>query len=47
MLNNKIHELREKIEATERKLRLLDTISSALIGGLLVIAVVVLPILVH
>ena len=39
--------LRTKMKATERKLRLLDTIADTLVGGLLVLAVVVLPMLVH
>lgn len=49
-LNNETTEtraLRAKMEATECKLRLLDTIAGALVSGLLVVAVVVLPMLAH
>jgi len=39
--------LRAKMEATERKINLLDTIAGILVGGLLVVAVIVLPMLAH
>lgn len=39
--------LRAKMEATERKINLLDAIAGTLIGGLLMVAVIVLPILAH
>jgi len=39
--------LRAKMEATERKINLLDTIAGTLVGGLLVVAVVMLPMLAH
>lgn len=39
--------MRAKMEATERKISLLDTIAGTLVGGLLVVAVVVLPMLAH
>jgi len=39
--------MRAKMETTERKLHLLDTIAGTLVGGLLVVAVIVLPMLAH
>ena len=45
--NTETRALRAKMEATERKIRLLDTIMGTLVGGLLLVAVVVLPILAH
>ena len=49
-LNNETTEtraLRAKMEATERKINLLDTIAGTLMGGLLVVAIVILPMLAH
>ena len=42
-----IETLRTKMEATEHKINLLDTVAGTLIGGLLVVAVIVLPMLAH
>jgi hypothetical protein len=39
--------LRTKMEATERKIRLLDTVMGTLVSGLVLVAVIVLPILAH
>jgi len=39
--------LRAKMEATERKINLLDTIAGTLVGGLLIMAVIMLPMLAH